>query len=134
MTVLADVLQGAAEPAIYRVPGSVSVDDIVDEVTNAGWQLLQLDGSQAGDKAAVMAAMESTFGFPEWFGRNLDALADSLGDVRHEHGTVLLWRSAGTFAEADPRQFNAVLSVLLSRARAGVGGPFVTLLRDPDDG
>ncbi|CAN5711794.1 hypothetical protein BH24ACT6_BH24ACT6_15170 [soil metagenome] len=132
MTVLTDVLRGADAPAIYRVPGSVSVDDIAAEVTRAGWQLLQLDGSQAGDKAAVMAAMESTFGFPEWFGRNLDALADSLGDVRHEHGTVLLWQSARTFAAADPRQFNAVLIVLLSRARSSVGGPFVALLRDAD--
>jgi len=37
------------------------------------------------------------------------------------------------FAGADPRQYNAVLSVLLSRSRSAVGGPFLTLLRDGDE-
>lgn len=132
MTVLTDVLRGVAEPAIYRVPGATSVDDIAVEVDRAGWQLVTLDGSTTRGTASVMAAMESTFGFPEWFGRNLDALADALTDVRHERGTILLWDSASVFADADPRQFNAVLSVLLARARAGVGGAFVTLLRDAE--
>jgi len=130
MTVLREVLDGRAEPAIYQVPADTDVDEIAESASSAGWQFVRIDGAQATDKAAVMRAMESSFGFPEWFGRNLDALADSLTDVRHEHGTVLLWDRADVFAGADPRQYNAVLSVLLSRSRSPVGGPFLTLLRE----
>ena len=133
MTVLREVLDGRAEPAIYRVPADTEVDEIAESAASAGWQFVRIDGAQATDKAAVMREMESSFGFPEWFGRNLDALADSLTDVRHEHGTVVLWDRADVFAGADPRQYNSVLSVLLSRSRSAVGGPFLTLLRDGDE-
>lgn len=130
MTELTDVLSGAAEPAIYRIPPEVAPGDVAAAAADAGWQFIHVDGSATTDKAALMEVMESSFGFPEWFGRNLDALADSLSDVRHERGTVVLWDRADVFAAADPRQYNAVLSVLLSRSRSHAGGPFLTLLRD----
>jgi ribonuclease inhibitor len=35
-------------------------------------------------------------GFPEWYGRNLDALHDCLGDIREETVIVLLnWEKQG---------------------------------------
>ncbi|MDQ3351173.1 MAG: barstar family protein, partial [Actinomycetota bacterium] len=117
----------------YQVPADTDVDEIAESAASAGWQFVRIDGAEATDKAAVMRAMESSFGFPEWFGGNLDALADSLSDVRHERGTVVLWDRADVFAGADPRQYNAVLSVLLSRSRSAIGGPFLTLLRDGDE-
>ena len=131
MTVLTDVLDGVAEPAIYRVPGATQLADVEATVADAGWQLVHLDSADATNREAVMSAMRSAFGFGEWLGGDLEALAEALTDVRHERGTVLLWDHPSTFADPNPAQFNAVLSVLLARARSTTGGAFVTLLHDP---
>ena len=64
----------------------------------------------------MFAAIKEAFGFPDWFGHNLDALADSLRDVEVEPGTLLVWSGSTSFAESAPDQFRAILAVLRDRA------------------
>lgn len=47
----------------------------------AGHHLVTLDLGGVGDKAGLMDRVVRALALPDWFGRNWDALADSLSDL-----------------------------------------------------
>ena len=126
---LAELLRGTREAAAYRVHADRDLDELVATVRGAGWDLVRADTSDAPTTSSVIERFRVAFGFPERFGSDLGALADSLGDVPGEPGMVFLWDRSAAFAEADPDQFDAVLRVLVDRASREAAGRFVTLLR-----
>lgn len=60
-----------------------------------GWHLVELDTSAGTDKTHFLDVCRKAFDLPDWFGNNWDALADSLTDVDHIPGTLVLWHGAG---------------------------------------
>jgi RNAse (barnase) inhibitor barstar len=80
-----------------------------------------LDGTEIHDKAEFYDAVAATLNFPDWFGHNLDALADCLRDLSWlgpgEH--VLVWSDTDVFEDADPDGYQAVTDVLTDVARRG---------------
>ncbi|MGH3516676.1 MAG: barstar family protein [Haloechinothrix sp.] len=79
-----------------------------------------MNGAALNDKFSALDAIAAALSFPEWFGRNLDALYDCLTDLSWlpagEH--VLIWVSSGGLAAADPKAYLAIRSVLSDAARA----------------
>ncbi|MFE2579524.1 barstar family protein [Streptomyces sp. NPDC059378] len=77
--------------------------------------LLDLDGVK--DKAGLMDRCVGALGLPEWFGRNWDALADSLSDpaVWPEQttgrGLVIVVRGWRAYAEARPGEWGTAQDV-----------------------
>ncbi|QFU92831.1 Barstar (barnase inhibitor) [Amycolatopsis sp. YIM 10] len=67
-----------------------------------------------------MDAIAAALDFPDWFGRNLDALYDCLTDLSWlpagEH--VLIWAGSEAFKTADPKAYLAIRSVLSDAQRA----------------
>lgn len=45
-------------------------------------RLVLLDGARMRDKASFHEALKAAFGFPDYYGRNLDALHDCLSEQR----------------------------------------------------
>lgn len=133
MSELAAVLAGRAH-GVYSWSSTASAADVRREVGLAGRRFVHLDTAAAADKAAFLERAAAAFGFPGWFGRNWDAFADSLGDVRAESGTVVLWEGWTPFARADPQQFAVALEIVRERAETTLGGPFAVLMRaeEPD--
>ena len=131
MTSLARLLSGPAEGGIYRAPAGAALVTIERAAERAGWRLAHVVGEPATDKRALMAAFQDAFGFPGWFGHNLDALADCLGDVAFEPGTLLVWDGADEFAAADPATSRAVHAILRQRSAAASPARLLTLLRRP---
>jgi Barstar (barnase inhibitor) len=129
VTGLAPILDGRTLPGVYSWSSGVEAYEVRREVEDAGWRFVHLDTSGVEDKAGFLDRAAAAFGFPGWFGRNWDALADSLGDVRSEHGTLVLWDGWSTFARADGRQFAIALDILRERAESPQGGAFVVLMR-----
>ncbi|TVT50392.1 barstar family protein [Amycolatopsis cynarae] len=72
------------------------------------------------DKMSTMEAIAAALSFPDWFGRNLDALYDCLTDLSWlpsgEH--VLIWAGSEDLKQADPRAYLAIRSVLSDAERA----------------
>jgi RNAse (barnase) inhibitor barstar len=126
---LGSLLDGRTRPGVYSWSSDVEAYEVRREVEDAGWRFVHLDTSGVEDKAGFLDRAAAAFGFPDWFGRNWDALADSLGDVRAEHGTLALWDGWSTFARADGRQFAIALDTLRERAESPRGGAFVVLVR-----
>jgi len=125
MSKLLDRLSDATRSGVYR---AARADDIADAVRGSGIALADIDVS----KGDVLEAFARALAFPDWFGRNWDALEDCLGDLswRKADGHVLL--IAGF--EAVPRDELGVLrEVLASSAEfwAGRGRPFFAVFVDP---
>ncbi|HVW40523.1 MAG TPA: barstar family protein [Amycolatopsis sp.] len=72
------------------------------------------------DKMSTLDAIAEALSFPDWFGRNLDALYDCLTDLSWlptgEH--VLIWSGSDELRAADPRAYLAIRGVLSDAERA----------------
>ncbi len=69
-----------------------------------------LDLTEVTDKAGFLSACARTLAFPSWFGRNWDALADSLGDLAP--GTVVVVSGWHAYAEARPDEWETAREIL----------------------
>ncbi|MCE7011600.1 barstar family protein [Kibdelosporangium philippinense] len=70
-----------------------------------------LDGSKIRTKSAMLDALAKTMSFPDYFGHNLDALADVLYDLpKGEH--TLVWQSPETLRKADPDNYEQFVDIL----------------------
>ncbi|SFP99273.1 Barstar (barnase inhibitor) [Amycolatopsis arida] len=76
------------------------------------------------DKMSTLDAIAAAFSFPDWFGRNLDALYDMLTDLSWlptgEH--VLIWVDADALKRADPKGYLGIHGVLSDAQRATTHG------------
>ena len=125
---LSELLTGAATAGVYRVGDETSPAAIERVAERAGWRVATVRVPEVVDKRSVLAAFQDALGFPDWFGRNLDAFADSLGDLATEPGTLVVWHGAERLAAADPEAHRAMLSILRDRATTGGRARVVTLL------
>lgn len=66
------------------------------------------------DAAPALREIADALRFPEWFGENLDALADCLNDLSWlpSQGYVLVLEHAGDWRERDPESFEGLLEIL----------------------
>jgi hypothetical protein len=129
MSGLAALLAGRSKPGIYTWHSGFEVADVRHTVEHAGWTFAYVDGLRAQTKQEFLAQIGEALNFPEWYGKNFDALADCLTDIDSGNGTVVLWDGWAAFARAEPRAFSVALSVLGTRVNADRGGPFSVLLR-----
>ncbi|WP_262062319.1 barstar family protein [Streptomyces sp. STR69] len=76
---------------------------------------LDLDG--VTDKAGLMDGAARALQLPDWFGRNWDALADSLGDhtvwpeEAVEQGLLVVVRNWRAYAKARPEEWETAVDV-----------------------
>lgn len=121
---LLERLQDAARSGVYRAASDVAVLE-----ATRGSQLDVVAIELSNDVFGVLA---KSLDFPEWFGRNWDALEDCLSDLswRQARGYVLLFRD---FEALDQDQLGILIDVLASSAEfwAGRGKPFFAVFIDP---
>lgn len=97
---LAPLLADATRAGLYRLPPG-RVDALRHAAEALGYGRLETDLGGSPDLAAALCQIGRDLAFPDWYGANLDALADCLGDLSWQEasGYVLLLRNAGTFAD-----------------------------------
>ncbi|MGV9243766.1 barstar family protein [Streptomyces sp. NPDC003710] len=92
--------------------------------------LLDLDG--VTDKSAFMERVARALDLPDWFGRNWDALADSLSDLTvwpsaaAERGLLLVVRGWRPYAKERPQEWR-IAEEVFSEAVEGTPGLSVAL-------
>ena len=133
MSGLARLLAGHTPPGVYHWKSAADQRDVAHAVEHAGWRFIALDTWGVEDKAGCLEACRECFDFPDWVGRNFDALADALSDVRGDEGAgvLTLWEGWSPLARAERRVFDVALSVFAGRVDFERGGPFAVLLRGP---
>ncbi|AHH95043.1 barstar family protein [Kutzneria albida] len=80
----------------------------------------ELRGGELRDKLSALDAIAAALEFPDYFGRNLDALHDCLTDLSWlpEGLHVLVWTDSEALREHDPRAYQGIRSVLAEAAAA----------------
>jgi hypothetical protein len=127
MSKLAQRLADPARSGVYRVSSADTVEEVV-----RGTPLSCTRVALHGGKAQVLDALASALAFPDWFGRNWDALEDCLADLSWKPAGGHLLLLAG--APALPRDDAGILTdILASSAEAwkARGKPFFAVLVDP---
>ncbi len=130
-----DILRKQSPDGLRQWPDAPSSDVWRSATRRAGWQLIRIKPKEP-TKRAFLNACAKAFDFPSYFGGNWDALADCLSDVapESENGTVIVWRDAASYAEADPAGFDVALQVM-SEALSDwerLGKPVVVVLTGDD--
>lgn len=69
-----------AMAGVHHLPHG-PVDDLLAGASAAACLVIRVDLSTAGNKAQMLDCLARSLRFPEWFGQNWDALADSLLDM-----------------------------------------------------
>lgn len=96
-----------------RVLGDqVDLDGLVADAVEEGRLVQVVQG--APTKAATLEAFSEALNFPEWFGMNLDALADCLDTLARESegDWEIVWDGAAELRRSDPRAATGIESVL----------------------
>jgi RNAse (barnase) inhibitor barstar len=74
------VLGDAAKAGVYHMPQTDPAPLVAAAKAN-GFAVFGIDLSHARNKAEMLDAIAKAMSFPDWFGRNFDALADCLNDL-----------------------------------------------------
>lgn len=113
-TLFSDRPQGG----VFRAGGS---DDLAARLATAGWSVTAL--APFDDMAGFYTEIATRLQFPDYFGRNLDALWDCLRAIKEPTAVIIPWTG---FASADPGSADRLLAVLTERAEAAP--PFAVIL------
>jgi hypothetical protein len=122
---MSKLLQRLCDPARSGVYRASAPDAIIDATRGSGLDVVVIDAREN-----LFDSMARALGFPDWFGRNWDALEDCLSDLswRQGSGHVLIFSG---YPAGDA--LGVLLDVLRAAAQywAGRGKPFFAVLLDP---
>ena len=104
--------------ADYTASGAYYVDAggreaLAEAAERLEFAFVRIDLHGCEEKEAVLARIAQALDFPDWFGRNWDALADCLDDLswRPASGYVLLLDHSHDWKQADPVGFDVLLEI-----------------------
>lgn len=102
----------------------ISAQQATEQAQNRGASAHVLDAAELMTKRTTLDGIAAVLSFPEWAGRNLDALYDCLTDLswlpEGEH--VLIWCGHQNLAEQDPKTYRGINSVLRDAAENSMCG------------
>jgi len=117
MSGLAGVLAGHINPGVYRWHAAYGVPDVEHAVEHAGWRFAYLDAHAVESAAEFHAAIAPALGFPDDYGRTMDAFNECLSKVGGEgKPLVLLWDAWAPLARAQQRTFTSAIEILRSQS------------------
>lgn len=130
--VLADPSQGGA----YFVDAG-DADSLTEAASMLDFAVLRIDLASCTSKERVLERFAQALRFPDWFGGNYDALADSLGDLSWlpADGYLVLIEHSDGWRQADDENFATLLDILNEAAASwgDQGVPFWALMPLPGE-
>jgi RNAse (barnase) inhibitor barstar len=114
MTQSSDNAPGRLPSHVVRSMRGLDRAEVRRWAKRSGQRLIEVDLTGCVDKPAVLRAIAQAFALPSWFGMNLDALYDSLTELREQQpaeGYVVLLDRLPRTAQFDAEQRAALLDV-----------------------
>ncbi|MGA8987737.1 barstar family protein [Aeromicrobium sp.] len=103
------LLSGSTSPGLFSWRGRPD-RDLAEAASAAGWLALSLDTTTVVSVDEFWDEIVATWSLPDWFGRNLDALFDTLADLAVGR-TIVIWKGLVQLADVDPVLTGAVVDV-----------------------
>lgn len=107
---LRSMLSGDTPPGLFEWCGAPSAD-VAGEGRAAGWIVRELDTREVQDADQLYDQVMASWELPEWFGRNLDALWDVLGDLAASP-VLVVWDGCAELSAVDPQLAQNLLELL----------------------
>lgn len=127
------LIGGEHPPGLYRFSSRARPATLAEELTEHGWRCFWLDGGTIDDKASFLRACAQAMQFPDYFGRNWDALEECLNDLSWlpADGYVLVYDQVARFVSTAPEQWATARDILegVAESWAKAGTPLYVLLR-----
>lgn len=113
------ILRSAADGKLYSCSPE-SAGALFQAAHSQGHHAYRIDLGLATSEKKLHQILARGLQFPEWYGRNWDALADCLSDMSwHEaDGYVLILQRAEILRAAEPESFATFLEILADSARS----------------
>lgn len=126
---LTERLLDPSRSGVYRASRT---EEIEDAVRGTDLRLARVSLAAARDKETALDAFSLALGFPDWFGRNWDALEDCLADLswRPAAGHVLLIERSEALAQDERGILTDVLRAS-AESWSGRGRSFFAVFVDP---
>lgn len=104
------------EPNVYQLQTEVSIEYLSKKCETKGFQFFYINGSQVSNKETFLNEVALSLQFPDYFGKNWDALQDCLTDLEwvSAQGYVIFYEDAESFAQQNPQDWKIALNVLSS--------------------
>lgn len=106
------------DPGVARLRSRSSTADLAAHLARAGWAVRVVDLNEVRDKAGILEAFERALSFPDWVGRNWDALDDALRDLSWwppgERGRAIIVAGAGRLDDDLQREWATLCDVLVT--------------------
>ena len=129
------LLTQLSDAGVYFLP-EADTDELREAAAVNRFACLRIDLRDCADKQSLLAQLAEVLHFPAHFGRNWDALADALGDLRRGDvpGFVLLLEHSESMRRAAPADFKTAMEVLQAACRewAERDTPFWCFIALPD--
>lgn len=120
-------------PGLYHFAVRRKATRFCGDATEQGFCCFYLDGLQIHDKQSFLQACADVMQFPTSFGRNWDALADSMADLSWARADayILFFDHAEIFAADHTTEWKVARGILAETVQAWAerGVPFYVLLR-----
>lgn len=107
----------AADSGLYAADKAHAAKALAAAQT-LGFGSFTVDLSQAERAPALFDALAEVLDFPDWFGRNWDALADCLGDLswlpaeQFKTGVIIVFEGLGALHKKEPKSLRLLCQVL----------------------
>jgi hypothetical protein len=115
------------DPGVSRLRTRASTEEVRANLARAGWAVRVVDIADAADKADLIRAFATGLSFPDWVGRNWDALDEALRDLSWwpsgERGRAILVAGAGRLPDGLDRDWATLCDVLATAAERWEGTP-----------
>ncbi|HET6296696.1 MAG TPA: barstar family protein [Kribbella sp.] len=131
MTDLRALLDAGLRPGVYRWRSDLTADQVRRSVTAAGWNYVLLDTTGVHDKTGFLDVCATAFDLPRWFGRNWDALVDSMRDRSTGEPEVVLWEGWRELLDHDHDTVDVALQIFTEDAKES--GQLRVILREAAD-
>jgi RNAse (barnase) inhibitor barstar len=133
----AALLRDLARCGVYHTPPK-GMPGLLAAADKSGFAIIRIDLSAVRDKRTLFERLATALKFPDWFGRNWDALADCLGDLSWmpADGYLILLEHCDGFRAGHGGDFTTALQVFAAASEAWRGErvPFWVLVDMHADG
>jgi hypothetical protein len=130
-----DTEVGECQSGFYRIDAAQRLRIVAGEALPSTFHRAVLDGEAIQTRAEMFTALAGAFQFPNYFGRNWDAVYDCLTDLSwtSADGFVLVLDGCERFAAHDPEQWRIGKKVFRDVCAfwRPLGRPFLALIYDP---
>ena len=132
---LSKIFSDPKHSGVYSVTGEA--DDIERAARTAGLAIVKVDLGRARGKSELLGLLARALKFPKYFGKNWDALHDSLTDLAWltAKGWLVIITRAKSFAGRHTEHFATAVEVLQAAAEhwRSQGRPFWVLVQGDND-